>query len=282
VQVFHVDAFTSKLFRGNPAAVVPLGGNTWPADALMQAIAAENNLSETAFLLPAVASGAAREAGADYHLRWLTPALEVELCGHATLASAHVLFEELKFQRPVVRFWTLSGMVSVERGHEGMLILDFPAVPIERVAGESAVERALDICPREVYRAAKGVSGHAVNWLAVFDLARLVRDCVPDFRALPSVGDGYLCITAPGDEPQVDFVSRYFAPAGGIDEDPVTGSTHCMLTPYWSKRLGKKKLRALQVSKRGGELICEDKGARVGIAGRAVTYLEGTMRIEPR
>jgi PhzF family phenazine biosynthesis protein len=278
MRLFQVDAFASKLFRGNPAAVVPIEGDQWPPDDLMQAIAAENNLSETAFLL---ATNGTAIGDADFHLRWFTPAVEVELCGHATLASAHILFNHLAFGGDCVRFQTLSGILTVAKSGE-LLAMNFPAVTIETMPPNPSVEKAIGVRPREVYRAEKGVSGCAVNWLAVFATAQEVRDCVPDLRALRQVGDGFLCITAPGDEPGVDFVSRYFAPAGGIDEDPVTGSTHCLLTPYWSKRLGKKNLRALQVSKRGGELFCEDRGERVSIAGRAVTYSEGTIRVEPR
>jgi len=261
--------------------VVPLEGESdWPDDRLLQAIAAENNLSETAFLLPAHRADEAAPHRADYHLRWFTPVLEVELCGHATLASAHVLFRHMGFAGDRITFHSLSGLLMVERGEDDLLVLDFPVMPLESMPADPAIARALGISPREVYRARKGVSGHAVNWLAVFDDARVVRECTPDFKALRDIGDGYLCITAPGDSPDVDFVSRYFAPAGGIDEDPVTGSTHCMLTPYWSKRLGRRRLRALQVSKRGGELFCEDRGERVRISGRAVTYLEGTIRVE--
>lgn len=283
MRLFQVDAFSSRLFRGNPAAVVPLDQPSWPADELMQAIAAENNLSETAFLLPAKAGERpSGEAAADFGLRWFTPALEVELCGHATLASGHVLFHHLGFRGDRIAFQSVSGVLTVERGSDDLLVLDFPAVPVEEIPVDAALARALGATPRNAYRASKGVSGHASNWLAVFDRADDVRQCRPDFRALRGVGDGYHCITAPGDGGEVDFVSRYFAPAGGIDEDAVTGSTHCMLTPFWSSRLGKKKLRALQVSKRGGELFCEDRSGRIGIAGRAVTYLEGTIEISPR
>lgn len=283
MRLFQVDAFSSRLFRGNPAAVVPLEQQKWPADELMQAIAAENNLSETAFLLPAKASERpSGEAAADFGLRWFTPALEVELCGHATLAGGHVLFHHLGFRGDRIAFQSLSGVLTVERGEDDLLALDFPAVAIEPIAAEPALAQALGAAPREVYRAKKGVSGRAVNWLAVFDRADDVRQCRPDFRALREVGDGYHCVTAPGDGGEVDFVSRYFAPAGGIDEDSVTGSTHCMLTPFWSKRLGRKKLRAVQASHRGGELFCEDRGERIGIAGRAVTYMEGTIEINPR
>jgi PhzF family phenazine biosynthesis protein len=280
MRLFQVDAFTSELFRGNPAAVVPLEAEGWPDDSLLQAIALENNLSETAFLLPANGANDAAVHAADYHLRWFTPALEVDLCGHATLASAHVLFEHLSFQADAIVFWTLSGALTVQRGQAGMLEMNFPAIPLEPAPFDSSVERATGFKPRELLRASKGVSGHAVNWLAVFDEARMVHECRPDFNLVRKVGDGYLCITAPGDEPDIDFISRYFAPAGGIDEDPVTGSTHCLLTPYWSRRLGKPRLRAMQVSKRGGEIFCEDRGDRVAIAGRAVTYLQGEIDVE--
>ncbi len=279
MRLYQVDAFAFELFRGNPAAVVPLEGERWLPDTVMQAIAAENNLSETAFLLRADRTQDRKPRDADFSLRWFTPAVEVELCGHATLASAHVLFNHLGFTGDRILFQTLSGMLAVARRGD-LLAMDFPTVPIEAMPVDAGIEQATGVRPREVYRASKGVSGFAVNWLAVFDSAQQVRDCIPDFRVLRKVGDGYLCITAPGDASDVDFVSRYFAPAGGIDEDPVTGSTHCLLTPYWSKRLGKKSLHALQVSKRGGELFCEDHGERVEIAGRAVTYLEGEIRME--
>jgi predicted PhzF superfamily epimerase YddE/YHI9 len=250
VPLYQVDAFTAELFRGNPAAVCPL--EFWPPDAMLQAIAAENNLSETAFFV--------REGDA-YRLRWFTPKIEVELCGHATLASGFVLLES----DGEVRFATRSGILKVRRDGE-VLTMDLPALPALPMAAPPALAA---LKPRETLRAS--------NWLAVFDREDEVRDLTPDFAKLATLHPYGVIVTARGDD--ADFVSRYFGPSFGIDEDPVTGSAHCTLTPYWSKRLGKTRLAAHQVSRRGGELMCEDLGARVALSGRCVLYLAGEIRI---
>lgn len=271
--IYQVDAFTTDVFAGNPAAVVPL--EAWPADELLQGIALENNLSETAFMVP----GATPEA--DYELRWFTPTVEVALCGHATLATGHVLMRHLGFRGERVRLRTRrSGMVAVEREGE-RLVLDFPAIAPTSATGASLsrdLEHALGTPVVEVFMPGRGVKAEA-SLVAILESAAAVRSVTPDFRALRSVGGGCAIVTAPGDDAGVDFVSRFFAPGAGIDEDPVTGSAHCILTPLWAQRLGKAELRARQVSARGGELWCTLAGERVRIAGYAVTYMQGTIEI---
>lgn len=275
--IYQVDAFTTELFAGNPAAVVPL--EAWPADALLQGIARENNLSETAFLV------ASKAPDADYELRWFTPTVEVALCGHATLASGHVLMRHLGFDAERVRFATRrSGIVGVERegGREGgRLVLDFPAIePVKPRAGIDGLEEALGAPIGEVWVADRGASSEG-NVVAILGSAAAVRGLAPDFRRLRGIGGGCVTVTAPGDGAGVDFVSRFFAPGAGIDEDPVTGSAHCILTPLWGARLGKRELHARQVSERGGELWCTLAGDRVRIGGHAVTYMEGTIEMPP-
>ena len=255
--IYQVDAFTSRVFGGNPAAVVLL--NEWLPDETLQAIAAENNLSETAFLI----------FGKDIHsLRWFTPKLEVDLCGHATLATAFVLFESGAVDEECVRFETKSGVLTVRKQDE-LYYLDFPARPPRPVTCTDEIVRALGRRPSEVCAAR--------DLMAMFENEEEVRGLTPDFVRLSSVHDFAVIVTAPGNE--VDFVSRFFAPNAGIPEDPVTGSAHCTLVPYWSGRLGKTKLHALQVSARGGELFCEDRGERVTMAGRAVSYMEGSITV---
>jgi PhzF family phenazine biosynthesis protein len=258
--LYQIDAFADRLFSGNPAAVVPL--EEWLPDATMQAIAAENNLAETAFFV--------RE-GADFALRWFTPAVEVELCGHATLASAYVIFHSLEPARQSVRFRTMkSGVLGVTREGES-LALDFPALPAASCPLPPELAPALGAAPAELYR-------RDGRYLAVFARAEQVAALAPDFAALARQGHGDLIASAPGKD-GVDFVSRFFAPAHGIDEDPVTGSAHCVLTPYWAQRLGKQQLRARQISRRGGTLSCTLRGERVAIAGRCVPYLEGWITV---
>lgn len=255
--IYQVDAFASEVFRGNPAAVCPL--EMWLPDAAMQAIAAENNLSETAFFVPT------RDG---YDLRWFTPTLEVDLCGHATLASAYIIFERLDKAARTARFHTRSGALEVGRDGD-LLVLDFPAIPSEPCDPPAALIDGLGARPREVRR--------ATNYMAVFDGEDAIRALAPDMAQLVRLAPHGIIVTAPGAE--VDFVSRFFAPAHGIPEDPVTGSAYCTLTPYWAKRLGKPKLHARQVSARGGDLWCTDRDARVAIAGRAVVYLEGSIHV---
>jgi PhzF family phenazine biosynthesis protein len=267
--IYQVDAFADRPFAGNPAAVCPLEAPI--PEAVMQEIAAENNLSETAFVL--------RDGNA-FALRWFTPTVEVDLCGHATLAAGFVLMTEIEPARTEITFRTRSGLLAVRRGDAGEFVLDFPALPPAAVDAETTarVARMLDAKPTEVLRAPVG------TLLAVLDDAATVRRAIPDLAAVAQTGTS-LCITAPGgDEPQpVDFVSRYFAPAHGIPEDPVTGSAHCILTPYWAARFGKTSLRARQVSRRGGELSCaltRDRvlGDRVLIGGQARLVITGTLR----
>jgi PhzF family phenazine biosynthesis protein len=255
--IYQVDAFARRLFAGNPAAVCPL--NEWLDDATMQSIAAENNLSETAFLV---------RRGECYDLRWFTPVSEVDLCGHATLGSAFVVFEYLDRDARSVRFNTRSGELRVERKGD-LLSMDFPARPPQACEPDTALAAALGKAPQELWASR--------DYMAVYESEEEVRALAPDMKALAAVGHFAAIVTAPGRE--ADFVSRFFAPAGGVDEDPVTGSAHCTLVPYWSKRLGKTELRALQVSSRGGELFCRDRGDRVEMAGRAVPYLEGFINV---
>lgn len=257
--LYQVDAFTSRLYGGNPAAIVPL--ESWLPDATLQAIAAENNLAETAYFVPL--------ADGSYHLRWFTPAVEVDLCGHATVAAAFVLAHCLGKTDAVFRFASLSGELRVSREGE-RFVLDFPArPPVERLLADVGYGAALGSTPAELW------AGKMI--LAVFETAAAVRALRPDYRALGAIEHFALIATAPGED--VDFVSRFFAPRAGIDEDPVTGSAHCVLTPYWSKRLGKEKLTARQISARGGELWVENRGERVSIAGHAVLYLEGSINV---
>jgi PhzF family phenazine biosynthesis protein len=258
--LYQVDAFASQVFRGNPAAVCPL--EEWIDDALMQSIAAENNLSETAFFV-----------GADgtYRLRWFTPRVEVDLCGHATLGSGYVVFRHLEPEAREVRFESKSGPLTVTRdGPVGRTIwLDFPARPPRPAAAPADAEEALGARPLNALATLRDY---------LFELASEaeVRELRPDFRALAK-WDRFVIVTAAGSS--ADFVSRFFAPSGGIDEDPVTGSAHCTLTPFWAERSGRTKLRALQLSERGGELACELAGERVRIGGEVRPYLEGTIEV---
>ena len=269
IPIFQVDAFTATPFAGNPAAVCTL--EEWLPDDVLLAIAAENALSETAFL---VADSAAHPspAGADHHLRWFTPAIEVELCGHATLASAHVLLTHLHPGLDTVSFDTLSGRLEVHREGD-RLRMDLPALPPDAVEALPALVEALGVAPVEVLAAGR--------WLVVLDSEAQVVGLSPDIAALAGLDPPYVIVTAPGDPAGsgADFVSRFFAPGAGVAEDPVTGSAHCVLTPYWADRLGRPRLQARQVSARGGDLDCELAGDRVVLRGRCADYLEGTITI---
>lgn len=257
--IYQVDAFTDKLFGGNPAAVCPL--EKWLPDATMQAIAAENNLSETAFFV--------RER-ADCALRWFTPTVEVDLCGHATLAAGYVVLRFLEPQRQAVSFNTMqAGVLTVRRQGE-CLAMDFPARPATPAPAPAGLLQALGGNPREVLRAR--------DYLVVYDSAADVAALKPDLAALAKVDCWAAIVTAPGED-GVDFVSRFFAPGQGVPEDPVTGSAHTTLTPYWAKRLGRNELAARQLSRRGGALHCTLNGDRVGLVGRAALYLEGTISL---
>ena len=257
IPIYQVDAFTGEVFHGNPAAVCPL--ERWLDEPLMQAIAAENNLSETAFVVA---------RGRDYDIRWFTPAAEVDLCGHATLASAWVVFNWLDAMRTSVTFHSKSGPLVVERAGE-LLAMEFPARPAAACEPPAGLSEALGVTPRETLLSR--------DLLAVLEGEAEVRALAPDFGRIKALGFHAVCVTAPGRD--CDFVSRFFAPLIGVPEDPVTGSAHCMLIPYWARRLGKKTLHARQVSARGGELFCEDLGARVIIAGRAAPYLAGSIEV---
>lgn len=259
--LFQIDAFAERVFQGNPAAVCPL--DAWLPEALMQAIAAENNLSETAFCVP---------EGDGYGLRWFTPLKEIDLCGHATLATAHVLFEHLGFAGAEIVFSTRSGALRVTRAGD-RLAMDFPAKAVEPCAAPGALIEGLGRAPLEVY------GGR--DYLAVFADAAEVRALRPDPRRLAELDRHGVIVTAPGgaEDGDVDFVSRFFVPKFGVDEDPVTGSAHCSLTPFWAARLGKATLEARQVSRRGGRLQCTLAGERVILRGRAVTYMAATIEV---
>jgi len=256
--MYQVDAFAGQVFSGNPAAICPL--EAWLPDAQMQSIAAENNLAETAFFVP---------NGGGYKLRWFTPAVEVDLCGHATLASAYVILNELTPADRSVSFETKSGVLTVTR--EGDLYsMDFPSRPPQECEVYPELVPALGGRPEKVLAAR--------DYLVIYGSEEEVRALRPDMAALMKIDRFAVIATAPGRE--ADFVSRFFAPAKGVPEDPVTGSAHCTLIPYWSKRLGKQKLHAFQVSPRGGELWCEDRGERVTMSGKAVRFFEGAIFLE--
>jgi PhzF family phenazine biosynthesis protein len=259
--IYQVDAFTDTLFAGNPAAVMPL--EAWLDDALLQAIAAENNLSETAFFLPQ-ADG--------FALRWFTPKVEVDLCGHATLAAAHVLYEHLGYEGNRIRFHTRSGQLAVMCSDDG-LTLDLPARTVEPVEVDLAICDALGAVASEAIAPA----GEAGPLLCVYEFESDVAALAPDFAALAAASERNVIASAPGDSR--DVVSRFFAPRVGIDEDAVTGSAHCVLVPYWARRLGRDSMACRQISPRGGELDCTLRGDRVMMTGRAVTYLVGEVRV---
>jgi PhzF family phenazine biosynthesis protein len=260
--IYQVDAFTNHLFGGNPAAVVPL--TEWIDAELMQQIAAENNLAETVFFVPS------NKDGADYHIRWFTPELEINLCGHATLASAFILFEKLGFHKPVVTFYSQSGLLKVEK-QEKLYVMDFPSWKPERTETyPGTIAEILGI--GEILGAYK-----YRDLLIEVNSEEEVVNAKPDFSALKKTGE-MVILTAPGKE--ADFVSRFFAPDAAVDEDPVTGSAHSQLIPFWSEKLGKKKMFAKQLSKRGGEIWCEQLNEqRVMIAGNCVFYMEGEIEV---
>lgn len=259
VPLFQLDSFTTERFKGNPAAVMVL--SAFPDDARLLAIAAENNLSETAFLV---------KDGEDWRIRWFTPKVEVALCGHGTLAAAAVVMERLEPGRARVVFDSLSGPLTVTRSGAGY-VLDFPVRPTEQVAPPAGLAEALGDTPMEVLR-------DAGNYTAVFAHEDQVRQLTPDLDAIARLPVGGVVVTAPGSAPY-DCVSRYFAPAKGVPEDPVTGGAHCALTPYWARRLDKLEVRAWQASARGGELRCTLMGERVRLEGDCVFYLEGQALI---
>ena len=257
LKIYQVDAFTSHVFKGNPAAVCPL--NEWPDSAIMQNIAAENNLAETAFFV---------NKGTFFDLRWFTPEIEIDLCGHATLASGHILFNHMDFRGDEIHFQSRSGPLKVIKNGD-LLTLDFPASNNLPVMQFEELTDGLGVRPLEVVKSR--------DYLALYGSESNILEIQPDFSKLKNLDSLGIIITAPGDNS--DFVSRFFAPAAGVNEDPVTGSAHTMLIPFWADKLKKNKLHAYQISKRGGELWCELVNDRVLISGKAVTYLEGEITI---
>ena len=256
--IYQVDAFTDRLFGGNPAAVIPL--KEWLPDELMQNIAVENNLSETGFFV--------NEDDA-YRIRWFTPATEVNLCGHATLACAYVLFEWLNATENPIHFSSLSGSLYVQKEKDGSLTMDFPIIDLEPCSTPQALWESLGAHPIECYK--------GEDYMAILDGENTLLDLQPDFRQMAALNCRGIIVTAAGTE--CDFVSRFFAPQSGIDEDPVTGSAHCATAPYWSKKLNKTTLSAIQKSKRGGRLQCRVTEDRVHMTGQARLYLSGTIEV---
>lgn len=255
--IYQIDAFANELYKGNPAAVVPL--KEWLPVSVMQNIALENNLSETAFFV--------YDKGY-YHIRWFTPAVEVPLCGHATLASSFVIFNFLEENIKEIKFMSKSGELIVTR-HKDLITLNFPSKKPLPIKAPQNLLNAIPVEPKEVL--------FNTSLLAVFDNEEIVREMKPNMSALAELKEDGLIITAPGKK--YDFVSRYFVPNAGIEEDPVTGYAHTILTPYWSERLGKQKLKAYQASKRGGQVFVENLGDRVKISGYAILYLKGEIEL---
>lgn len=259
IKLYQVDAFTSTLFSGNPAAVCVL--DSWLDDKLMQNIGSENNLAETAFLVP---------RGKDYEIRWFTPSIEVDLCGHATLASAFVLFDVLGYSGSTIKFYSLkSGLLTVTK-KDDLLMMDFPTDDLELLSEEQngKIETCIGLKPIETYKG-------KTDFITVIEKESDLKNLQPDLHEVSKLKGRGLVVTAKGDD--VDFVSRFFAPQTGIPEDPVTGSSHTSLLPLWSKKLGKTSLVARQLSKRGGQLFCEFKGDRCLIGGNAKLYLTGEI-----
>lgn len=259
IPYYQVDVFSDRLFKGNPAGVCLLPSGWLPQD-VMQNIAFENNLSETAFVV---------KQGDGYGLRWFTPSIEMDLCGHATVAPAHVLFTEVGLIGERIAFETRSGIVSVAKGRDS-LILDFPSREPTQCEPPPDLGKVLGKMPSEVLRSR--------DYLVVYESEDVIRSIEPDFEGMRKWDCLGVIVTAPGTN--VDFVSRFFAPAAGVNEDPVTGSAHSTLIPYWARRFGKKDLHALQLSPRGGELFCQDDGDRVKIGGKSITYFRGEIEVD--
>lgn len=258
IPIYQIDAFSSRVFAGNPAAVCPL--EAWLDDSLLLSIAQENNLSETAFFIP--------HKEEEYHIRWFTPVAEVDLCGHATLAAAFVIFNNVELFSTQVSFQSRSGTLTVAK-EDDLLTMDFPSQPPEPCEAPEELLEGLGKPGSEVLR--------SEDYFVVYDSEEDIQGLKPDFQKLKEVDLRGVTVTSRGRD--VDFVSRFFAPKLGIDEDPATGSSHCALTPYWAGKLGKDRLHAFQLSRRGGELFCTHRGDRTGIAGYAVQYMEGTIRL---
>ncbi|RCK51278.1 isomerase [Thalassospira profundimaris] len=263
--IYQLDAFTSHLFAGNPAAVVPL--EQWLPDETMQLIALENNLSETAFFVPV------ENGDADFHIRWFTPTVEVPLCGHATLASAFTIFNQLGFAGDEIRLQSKSGILTARRDGEA-IVLNFPVQPIVPGTASDAILAALSQeKPQEVFK----VVSRDTDYVLVYESDKTVRDMKPDMSALGALADRGVIVTAPSDSDDCDMVSRYFLPALGINEDPVTGYMHCVVAPYWAGKTGKASLIGYQASARGGFIECTVEGERVHLKGRAVLYMKGEI-----
>lgn len=262
IDLYQIDAFTNQIFKGNPAAVCPL--SHWIDDKILQQIAKENNLAETAYFIQIEENR--------FHLRWFTPEIEMDLCGHATLASAFVIFEELGLARPQIIFETLSGDLLVTKEND-LYVLDFPSRPPTKSTLPKIIEEGLNIQPKEVWKAR--------DYLLIYESEDDIVNIKPNISVINQINidPGGIIVSALGKYEDVDFVSRLFTPQASIFEDPVTGSSHCTLVPFWAERLNKNKFRALQISERGGELICELHKDRVKIKGRAVKYLKGTIQI---
>lgn len=257
--IYQIDAFTNQRFKGNPAAVVPL--NDWLPDEVMQKIAQENNLAETAFFV--------KEGTENFRLRWFTPLIEVDLCGHATVATAHVLYEHLGYDKNVINFQSRSGLLCVQK-HNFQYVLDFPTDHLVKVEDAPHLVEAIEMTPAEIYQG-------KTDWLVVLEEQSQIEHLKPNLHKIAEAGGRGTIFTAPGNA--VDFVSRCFFPQSGVDEDSVTGSAHTTLAPYWAKRLNKNQMTAKQISKRSGDLTIELKGDRTEIGGEAVTYLVGKIFI---
>lgn len=259
LEIYQIDSFTDKLFGGNPAAVCPLSDN-WLDDSLMRNIAMENNLTETAFYL---------EKNGVYHIRWFTPSIEVDLCGHATLAAAYVLFNIKNFEGGELIFHSRSGKLIVKK-EDDYLTMNFPIDSIRKIKITDEIKSCFNIAPIDAYEG-------KTDYMLIFENEKQIKEIKYDLREINKLNTRGVIITAKGEES--DFVSRFFAPQSGIDEDPVTGSAHTTLTPYWSKILNKKELKAIQLSKRGGVLICRNMGDRVDISGKAGIYMTGEIYV---
>lgn len=257
-QIYQIDAFTDEVFKGNPAAVVPLPN--WFPDETLQKIAFENNLSETAFIVFEAES---------IRIRWFTPNTEVDLCGHATLATAFYLFDIKQIKIPVIEFSSRSGILKVEKKND-LLVLDFPAMAFSEAKPPVGLMEGIGAEPIEIYKAKD-------DWMLVFEDEKTIEKLTPNFSELKKVEARGIIVTAPSSQPNIDFVSRFFAPAVGINEDPVTGSAHTKLVPYWSKKLNKNTLVAKQISERTGVIFCENAGDRVKLGGKAMLYLKGEI-----
>lgn len=266
--IYQIDAFTDILFAGNPAAVVPLA--KWLPDDVLQKIAMENNLSETAFFVPC-----SPDDEADFHIRWFTPTVEVPLCGHATLASAYVIFNKLGFDGELVKLNSKSGILTAVRDGAA-IVLNFPKQPLRTAEiSDEIIDAIGGVQPVETFV----VASRDTDLVAVFDDASVVRNMRPDMSVLGKLADRGVIVTAPGDKTGLDMISRYFVPAIGIDEDPVTGYMHCVVAPYWAGKLGQDDVVGYQASARGGVVACRVDGERVHLKGEAVLYLQGEITV---